>query len=627
MFRPLALCSLIATLLVTSSGQIDAAPTPAQRKELAAIQKQVSGIASLLRKRQYEEAEETLKKLMEEADKVIKSGQFSEGDRAVVSLRRLIDSNRQRVAKAQGKPDPTLVSFTKDVAPIFQARCRNCHVGNGNSGNLSLNSYAAMGRGGKSGALLIPKNPQRSLLMARLVNPQNRMPRNGQPLTNEQLMTINKWIAQGAPFDGENPQTALADLGKSLTKPAAGGPPQPAPTISVATGNEKVSFVKDIAPTIVNLCGRCHGGNNPRSGLSLATFAGMMKGGDSGRVVIPGNLEGSRLWRLVGAGDQPRMPQGRARITRAFHANLRTWIEEGAKFDGDNANLPLRQLVPTDEELLAARLAALSPAEFRSFRDERTQDQWKRVSPRVTARYISSSPEFFIYGDVSEERLKQVSDWAEAHAQKLKSLFGVKATPMFGGRLTIFVMKDRFGYTEFNQVIHRRSTARDVHGHSTVTTGYEDAYVVLEDIGDDSGTTHGGLRVSLLEHISGAWLKKPGTSLPDWVIRGTGLALARQAVGGNQYIDGLQDGAVDSLQGIEKPEDVFTDGRFGPGDIGPIGYTLVNFMIKAGGASKFGRFVAQLQSGANVAASVKAVYPPADLKALGSSYLQSLSPK
>ena len=117
-------------------------------------------------------------------------------------------------------------------------------------------------------------------------------------------------------------------------------------------------------------------------------------------------------------------------------------------------------------------------------------------------------------------------------------------------------MKDRFGYTEFNQVIHRRSTARDVHGHSTVTTGYEDAYVVLEDIGDDPGSTHGGLQVSLLEHISGAWLKKPGTSLPDWVIRGTGLALARQAVGGNQYIDGLQDGAVDSLQGIEKPEDV-----------------------------------------------------------------------
>lgn len=626
MFRPLALCSLIVALVVVSSSQSDAAPTPAQRKELAAIQKQAAGISGMLRKRQYEEAEEELKKLMEEAEKVIKSGQFPESDRAVIALRKILDTNRQRVAKAQGKPDPTLVSFTKDIAPIFQARCGNCHVGNGNSGNLSLNSYAGMGRGGKSGALLIPRNPQRSLLLARLINPQNRMPRNGQPLTNPQLLTISKWIEQGAPFDGENPQTALADLGKGAAKPAGTGPPQPAPTITIATGDEKVSFVKDIAPTIVNLCGRCHGGNNPRSGLSLATFAGMMKGGDSGRVVIPGNLEGSRLWRLVGAGDQPRMPQGQARITRAFHANLKTWIEEGAKFDGESPSTQLRQLVPTDEQLLAERLAALSPEEFRAMREERTQDQWARVSPRTAARFVSSG-EFLVYGDASEERMKQVSDWAEQHAQKLKSLFAVKTTPMFKGRLTIFIMKDRFGYTEFNQVIHRRGTARDVNGHSTVTTAYEDAYVVLQDVGDDPGEDHGGLQVSLLEHVSGAWLKKPGTSLPDWLIRGTGLALARQASGPNLYVDSLQAGAIDSLQGIEKPEDVFTDGRFGPGDIGPIGYTLVNFMIKAGGASKFGRFVAQMQSGANVAAAVKGVYPPADLKALGSSYLQSLSPK
>lgn len=624
MLRPIALCSLVVTLLAITAVPTDAAPTPAQRKELAAIQKQVTGISAMLRKREYEEAEKALEKIMEEADKVIKAGQFPPNDRMVVSLKRVITTSRQRVAKALGKPDPTLISFTKDIAPIFQARCRNCHVGDNSSGNLSLNSYAAMGKGGKSGALLIPKNPQRSLLLARLVNPQNRMPRNGQPLTNDQLQTINDWILQGAPFDGKNVQTALADLGRDLTKPAS--PDEPPPTINTATGDEKVSFVKDIAPTIVNLCMGCHGANNPRSGLSLTTFAGMMKGGDSGRVVIPGNLEGSRLWRLVGAGDQPRMPQGQARITRAFHANLRTWIEEGARFDGDSADTQLRSLVPTDEELLAEKLAALSPEEFRALREQRTQDQWKQVSPRVQARYLSSG-EFLVYGDASEERLKLVSDWAEQHAKKLRSLFGVKTTPMFKGRLTIFLMTDRFGYTEFNQVIHRRSIPRGVHGHSMVTTAYEDAYVVLEDIGDDPAETHGGLQTSLVEHISGAWLKKPGTTLPDWLIRGTGLALAKQATGGNPYIDSLQASALDSLQGLEKPEDIFTDGRFGPGDVGPIGYTLVDYMIKNGGAPRFGRFVGQLQSGSNVAAAVKAVYPPADLKALGSAYLQSLSGK
>lgn len=622
MFRPIVLCSVVVTLLAISATPGDAAPTPEQRRELVAIQKEVTSVSAMLRKRQYEEAEKKLEELLEEAEKVIKAGAFPPNDRTVVSLRRVIDSNRQRVAKALGKPDPTLVSFTKDIAPIFQARCGNCHVGNNSSGNLSLNSYAAMARGGRSGLLLVPKNPQRSLLLARLVNPQNRMPRNGQPLTNEQLQTINKWILQGAKYDGKNPQTALADLGRDLTASGTPDTPEPPPTINAATGDEKVSFVKDIAPTIVNLCIGCHGGNNPRSGLNLTTFTGMMRGGDSGRVVIPGNLEGSRLWRLVGAGDQPRMPQGQARITRTFHANLRTWIEEGARFDGEDANGQLRRLVPTEEELLAEKLAALSPDEFRAHREQKTQEQWQRVSPRVRARFVSSG-EFLVYGDGTEERMKLVSDWAEQHAQKLKSLFGVKNSPIFKGRLTIFLMSDRFGYTEFNQVIHRRSIPRGVHGHSIVTTGYDDAYIVLEDVGDDPGDTHGGLQTSLVEHISGAWLKKPGTTLPDWVVRGTGLALAKQATGGNSYITSLQTSAVDSLQGLEKPEDIFTDGRFGPGDVGPVGYTLVDFMIKAGGANKFGRFVGQLQSGSNVAAAVKSVYA-ADLKALGGAYVQGL---
>jgi hypothetical protein len=75
---------------------------------------------------------------------------------------------------------------------------------------------------------------------------------------------------------------------------------------------------------------------------------------------------------------------------------------------------------------------------------------------------------------------------------------------------------------------------------------------------------------------------------------------------------------------LEKPEDVFTDGRFGPGEVGLVGFSVVSFMIKAGGPNKFGRFIARLQSGANMAAAVKAVYPPADLKNLGNAYLGSL---
>jgi hypothetical protein len=393
--------------------------------------------------------------------------------------------------------------------------------------------------------------------------------------------------------------------------------------ITKATGTEKVSFVRDIAPTIVNLCTGCHRGNEPNSGLSVETFENLMRGGDSGRVIVPGNLDGSRLWQLVGAGEQPRMPQGQARITRKFHADLKTWIEEGAKFDGDDPKLLLRRLVPTEDELAMERLAALSPDEFRQMRQQRTEDQWKRVSARTTARFVTSD-EFLVYGDASEERLKQVSDWASQYIGELRSMFGIKDRPVWKGRLTIFVMKDRFGYTELNQVLQSRSTARDVHGHAFITTGFEDAYIAVEDVGDDPAETHGCLRLSVLDHITGAYLQQPGTSLPQWVIRGTGLALAGRNIGASVYIDGMGPQVLEALKGLTRPDEVFTDGRFGPGEVGPIGYSVVSFMIKAGGPQKFGQFIARLQSGANMAAAVAAVYPPADLSSLGTAYLNSL---
>ena len=263
---------------------------------------------------------------------------------------------------------------------------------------------------------------------------------------------------------------------------------------------------------------------------------------------------------------------------------------------------------------------------MRTLREERTAAAWKRVNPRIRPRFVSS-PEFLVYGDADEGRLKQVSDWAEAHGEQLRKLFGIKQKPIWRGRLTVFVMKDRFGYTEFNQVIHNRDTARDVHGHAQVTLGFEDAYVVLEDVGDDATPSSAALKVNLIDHITGAYLSKPGTNLPQWVVRGTGLAMASKAAGESEYISSLGGHAMDALKGIGGPEDVFSSAQFGPSDIGPVGYTLVKYMIDSGGASRFGRFILQLQSGASVSAAVKAVYPPADLKALGTGFLQSLSGK
>ena len=610
--------------------QADAALTSAQRRELSKIRKDVSRASSLIRRKKLGEAEKLLDEADKRLEKLAKAAKLKTNDKSLAPTKTSIARQRQvlklRKSGKKGSPKDSdiPVSFTKQVAPILRARCLNCH-NNRASGRLRLDTFAGMKRGGRSGPLLSVGNAKKSLIVRRLIAPANqRMPQKRAALPSKEIQTIARWITQGAKFDGDNENTPLASL-------KAGDPASPKKkpvpvVIAKATGKEKVSFVKDIAPTFVNLCTRCHGGRNPRADFSLVTFESLMKGGESGRVLIAGNLEGSRLFRLVGALELPRMPQGQARITRKFYNDLQTWINEGLKYDGGDPKKRLRDLVPTDEELKAERFAKLSPEEFAQFREDRTDEQWQRVLRKEPARFVRSK-EFFIYGNASAERLQQMAEWAEDHAKSLRSVFGVKDNLIWKGRLTVFVYKDRFGYTEFNQVIHDRDTAAEVTGHSVVTPSFEDAYIVLQDIGDEAGSDTPGLKINLIDHLTGAFLKRAGRNMPDWVSRGTGLALAARKSSGNAYIQGLRGAAIEALRGLEKPEDVFASGKFSPTQIGPVGYSLVDFMLKAGGTPKFGRFIRSLQSGSNVAAAVKAAYPPADLKALGTAYLRSLSKK
>lgn len=621
-------CRLLACVLSIHllASSLLAAPTPEQRKQLAAISREVGSISTMIRKKEWEAAETKLEELLANANKIIEEGEFPSNDRTVAVLLRSINLKRQAVAKGLGKPDPTLISFSKEIAPILESRCGRCHSGDTPRGRLNLSSFAGMRQGGQNGPLVVPKSPQRSLLMFRLTTPnaQMRMPANGEPLKNDELKKVYTWIEQGALFDGADPTMLMADLAKAAE--AGGEKPMPLAPVEInkATGNETVSFVRDIAPTFVNICTGCHGPNRQNSGFSLATFEGLMRGGDSGRVIIPGNLDGSRLWQLVGVdGVTPRMPQGQARITRKFHADLRKWVEEGAKFDGEDAKAPLRSLVPTEADLAMEKLASLTDEQFREHRQTRTEEQFKRVAPRARSRYVVTD-EFLVYGDASEDRLTQVSQWAELHAGRLRETFGINQKPIWNGRLAIFVMSDRYGYTEFNQVIHQRGTGREVHSHSQVTVGFEDAFAAVEDVGDEPSDSHGGLQLTVQDAITEAWLRQPGNNLPEWLIRGASLTLAAQGVQDNSFVASLTPRAVDALQGVA-PGEIFDNGRFGPSEIGPVGYTLVSFMLKNGGTQKFGRLVGQLRGGSAIAAAVRAVYPPADLNALGTAYLQSLA--
>jgi hypothetical protein len=69
-------------------------------------------------------------------------------------------------ALARGQDDPKEF-FEKHVRPLLAARCYGCHSAEGRGG-LRADSRAALLKGGKSGAAIVPGKPAESLLIRRI---------------------------------------------------------------------------------------------------------------------------------------------------------------------------------------------------------------------------------------------------------------------------------------------------------------------------------------------------------------------------------------------------------------------------------------------------------------------------
>ena len=94
------------------------------------------------------------------------------------------------------------ISFSKDVQPIFQKTCWNCHGPSVQLSQLSLATREAALKGGAHGAALVPGNSGKSklyLLAAGLEKPA--MPIGGK-LTATEVETLKLWIDQGAKWEG-----------------------------------------------------------------------------------------------------------------------------------------------------------------------------------------------------------------------------------------------------------------------------------------------------------------------------------------------------------------------------------------------------------------------------------------
>ena len=104
------------------------------------------------------------------------------------------------------------VDFARDIQPIFEAVCYQCHGAKKSLGQLRLDNGTLALKGGISGRAIIPGNARGSLLIRRLLGEggEARMPMGGDPLKPEQIELISKWIDQGAVWPGLEQRDELA---------------------------------------------------------------------------------------------------------------------------------------------------------------------------------------------------------------------------------------------------------------------------------------------------------------------------------------------------------------------------------------------------------------------------------
>jgi len=129
-------------------------------------------------------------------------------------------------------------------------------------------------------------------------------------------------------------------------------PRRPRPA-SVAAADPYLDVVQ---PLLEQRCGGCHNDDKRESGFSVGSYDSTLVGGDTGRAVVPGNLEASELFYRITLpeDDDSHMPaEGKTPPTPAQIEILRWWIGAGAPRDTTVGALGVSADV---EPLLAAEL-------------------------------------------------------------------------------------------------------------------------------------------------------------------------------------------------------------------------------------------------------------------------------
>jgi hypothetical protein len=88
---------------------------------------------------------------------------------------------------------------------------------------------------------------------------------------------------------------------------------------------------QDVLPILEKSCLQCHGEALQMANLDMRDLNAMLKGGDKGSALIPGNAAESLMYKRITGAEEPKMPMApMAPLTASEIAVLKNWIDQGA---------------------------------------------------------------------------------------------------------------------------------------------------------------------------------------------------------------------------------------------------------------------------------------------------------
>jgi len=106
------------------------------------------------------------------------------------------------------------VDFDREIRPLLQERCIECHGEKKQKGELRLDAKVHAFKGGHDGPALLAGKAEASPLFQRIASADEdeKMPPKGDPLTSQQVSLIREWINSGAKWpENATDKAALTD--------------------------------------------------------------------------------------------------------------------------------------------------------------------------------------------------------------------------------------------------------------------------------------------------------------------------------------------------------------------------------------------------------------------------------